>query len=119
MTAAEITEGLSRLGIRGLRVDVEDGRQLQDQAVTESMGAITDHAYEHLAPSDQMVTRTRRRLLLAARALRENGALPPGVKDPDVFRGARSGYFISEDASPWQEMLHNRHGSRRAEIAIS
>jgi hypothetical protein len=51
-----------------------------------------------------MVTRTRRRLLLAARALREKGALPPGVEDPDVFRGARSGYLIREDNSPWQEI---------------
>ncbi len=68
------------------------------------MGAITQHDFEHLAPSDQMVTRTRRRLLLAARALRESGVMPPGVEDADVFRGARSGYFTSEDNSPWQEI---------------
>ena len=29
---------------------------MQDQAVTESMGEITDHEFEHLAPSDQMIT---------------------------------------------------------------
>jgi phthalate 4,5-dioxygenase oxygenase subunit len=81
-----------------------DNIHLQDQAVTESMGSITQHDFEHLAPSDQMVTRTRRRLLMAARALRDSGALPPGVKDADVFRGARSGYFISEDDSLWQEI---------------
>jgi phthalate 4,5-dioxygenase len=46
------------------------------------MGPITDHNFEHLAPSDQMITRTRRRLLMAARALRENGTLPPGVDSP-------------------------------------
>jgi len=56
-----------------------DGIHLQDQAITESMGPITDHAFEHLAPSDQMITRTRRRLLMAARALRDKGVLPPGV----------------------------------------
>ena len=50
-----------------------DNIHMQDQAVTESMGAITDHAFEHLAPSDQMVARTRRRLLQAARALRDKG----------------------------------------------
>jgi hypothetical protein len=44
---------------------------MQDQAITESMGEIVDHSFEHLAPSDQMITRTRRRLLLAARALRD------------------------------------------------
>jgi len=77
---------------------------LQDQAVTESMGPITDHGFEHLAPSDQMITRTRRRLLMAARALRENGTLPPGVEHADVFRDARSGYFTTNDHRPWQEI---------------
>jgi hypothetical protein len=51
-----------------------------------------------------MITRTRRRLLLAARALRDKGQAPPGVEDPQVYRGARSGYMISDDASPWQEV---------------
>ena len=56
-----------------------EGVHLQDQAITESMGPITDHGFEHLAPSDQMITRTRRRLLIAARALRDQGTCPPGV----------------------------------------
>jgi phthalate 4,5-dioxygenase oxygenase subunit len=81
-----------------------DGIHLQDQAITESMGPIVDHTIEHLAPSDQMITRTRRRLLMAARALRSKGTLPPGVRDPEVYRGARSGYFISEGERPWQEV---------------
>jgi phthalate 4,5-dioxygenase len=80
-----------------------DGIHLQDQAITESMGPIVDHTVEHLAPSDQMITRTRRRLLMAARALRDNGTVPPGIEDPHVFRGARSGYFVSEEG-PWQEV---------------
>jgi len=81
-----------------------DGIHLQDQAITESMGPIVDHTIEHLAPSDQMITRTRRRLLMAARALRAKGTLPPGVRDPEVYRGARSGYFVSEGERPWQEV---------------
>jgi phenylpropionate dioxygenase-like ring-hydroxylating dioxygenase large terminal subunit len=81
-----------------------DGIHLQDQAITESMGPITDHAFEHLAPSDQMITRTRRRLLMAARALRDKGAPPPGAEDPEVFRRVRSGYLLSDDNSPWQEV---------------
>jgi phthalate 4,5-dioxygenase len=82
-----------------------DGIHLQDQAITESMGPITDFGHEHLAPSDQMITRTRRRLLRAARALHETGTLPPGVEDPDVYRGARSGYFLNPDSpSGWQEV---------------
>jgi phthalate 4,5-dioxygenase len=80
---------------------------LQDQAVTESMGPITDHCFEHLAPSDKMITRTRRRLLMAARTLRENGTLPPGAQSVDVFRDARSGYFITDDQRPWQDIYAN------------
>ena len=63
---------------------------MQDQAVTESMGPITDHDFEHLAPSDQMIARTRRRLVHAARALREKGTVPPAVDNPEVFLRARS-----------------------------
>jgi hypothetical protein len=81
-----------------------DGIHLQDQAITESMGPIVDHSFEHLAPSDQMITRTRRRLLMAARALRDTGVLPPGAEDADVYRNARGGYFVSDDKSPWQEV---------------
>ncbi len=80
------------------------GIHLQDQAITESMGPIADHAWEHLAPSDQMITRTRRRLLRAARALRDNGTPPPGAEDGQVYRGARSGYFVSDDKSAWQQV---------------
>src|SRR5438067_12620606 len=48
-----------------------DGIHLQDQAITECMRPITDHAYEHLAPPDQMIRRTRRRPWMAARRLRD------------------------------------------------
>jgi hypothetical protein len=90
-----------------------DGVHLQDQAITESMGPVTDHTFEHLAPSDQMITRTRRRLLMAARALRDNNVLPPGVEDSEVFRGGRSGYFVSDDKSPWRELY-----ARQLSVAV-
>ncbi|MEX2617151.1 MAG: Rieske 2Fe-2S domain-containing protein [Alphaproteobacteria bacterium] len=70
----------------------------QDQAVTESMGPLTDHAFEHLAPSDLMITRTRRRCLLAARAFRATGEAPPGVDDPESFFAVRSGYFEEDES---------------------
>ncbi len=91
---------------------------LQDQAVTESMGAISDHGFEHLAPSDRMITRTRRRLLMAARALRDNGTSPPGIERADVFRHARSGYFISADHKPWQQ-LYAEHLAKSARPVFS
>jgi hypothetical protein len=75
---------------------------LQDQAVTESMGAITDHAFEHLGPGDLMIARTRRRALQAARAFAA-GTPAPNVDQPEVYLGARSGYFEMPSAVDWQD----------------
>jgi phthalate 4,5-dioxygenase oxygenase subunit len=69
---------------------------MQDQAVTESMGAITDHSLEHLSPTDQMIARTRRRVLLAARAWAEKRSLPPGANEPALYLGARAGSFLHD-----------------------
>ena len=33
-----------------------------------------------------------------------NNVLPPGVEDAEVFRRGRSGYFVSDDKTPWQEL---------------
>lgn len=76
---------------------------IQDQAVTESMGAITDHSFENLAPTDQMIALTRRRLLLAARALANKGVVPPGVENPDVYFKARAGSFLHDPNTPLTE----------------
>jgi hypothetical protein len=76
---------------------------MQDQAITESMGGITDHAWEHLVASDQMVARTRRRVLKAALALRQEGTPPPGVRDPEVMWEARSGSFHTPADADWQQ----------------
>ncbi len=78
-----------------------DNIHLQDQAVTESMGPITDHAAEHLGPSDLMIARTRRRALRAARALRADGVIPPGIDEPGVYLGARSGFFLTDREVDW------------------
>ena len=81
---------------------------MQDQAVTESMGGITDHSLEHLVPSDQMVARTRRRVLRAAQALRDNGTPPPGVTNPEVMWRARSGSFFTPGDAEWQEAYEEK-----------
>ena len=78
------------------------GIQAQDQAITESMGAVIDHGFEHLGPSDKMITRTRRRLLRAARALKKDGHVPPGVDDPEVFVNVRSGDFLADEKIGWR-----------------
>lgn len=81
---------------------------MQDQAVTESMGEISDHSFEHLAPSDQMIARVRRRLLRAARALAEKGTVPPGVDDPEVYHKARGGEYLSRSTDDWLEIYYQR-----------
>ncbi|MFL5255728.1 MAG: hypothetical protein ACJ8AI_23085, partial [Rhodopila sp.] len=81
---------------------------MQDQAITESMGEIVDHSFEHLAPSDQMITRTRRRLLMAARALRDKNEAPPGANAPQIYATIRSGEYIapgSNWSTVYQEAL--------------
>jgi hypothetical protein len=78
-----------------------EGIVMQDQAVTESMGPVTDHGLEHLAPSDRMITQTRRRLLRAARALRKTGAPPPASADPSIYLGARGGEFLAPRELAW------------------
>jgi phenylpropionate dioxygenase-like ring-hydroxylating dioxygenase large terminal subunit len=80
-----------------------DNITLQDQAITESMGEMTDHGFEHLGPGDQMIARTRRRLLLASRALAESDVIPPGVDDPAVYHDARSGTLHADPATDWQD----------------
>ena len=94
-----------------------DGIHAQDQAVTESMGPITDHLFEHLAPSDMMIMRTRRRLLQAARALAKDGTVPPGVDDPEIMYAVRSGDFVTEAGLGWRAGLRPPDGRLGAAAA--
>jgi phthalate 4,5-dioxygenase oxygenase subunit len=78
------------------------GIHLQDQAITESEGPLYDRSTEHLASSDMMIIRARRRLLMAAHALAEQGLVPPGVDDPEIFGARAGGVFLPRDAD-WLE----------------
>jgi nitrite reductase/ring-hydroxylating ferredoxin subunit len=86
------------------------GIHQQDQAVTESMGPIYDRTQEHLGSSDAMVIRTRRRVINAARALRDNATTPPGVDDPAVYRYRSGGVILPRDT----DWLEATKGLRRA-----
>lgn len=89
------------------------GITLQDQYITESMGDIVDRGNEHLVSSDAMIVQTRKRLILAARALAEKGTIPPGVDDPEVVHGARGGAY---DAGPEENWLDGYR--RRLDAAV-
>src|SRR3989442_2525491 len=59
---------------------------LQDRAMTETMGPIYDRTQEHLGTTDAMVIYVRRRLIDASRALRDEGLGPANVDDPTMCR---------------------------------
>jgi nitrite reductase/ring-hydroxylating ferredoxin subunit len=86
--------GLNYTGINGIFQ--------QDQCVTESMGPVYMRNQEHLGTSDQMIIRTRRRVIAAAKALRDEGTIPPGVDNPEVYH-TRSGSVILPRNVDWLE----------------
>ncbi len=78
-----------------------DGIYLQDQVVTESMGAISERTKEHLGTSDTMVIKTRQRLMTAAKELQE-GMAPAAVDQPELY-AIRSGGVILPKETDWLE----------------
>ncbi len=77
------------------------GIHLQDQSVTEQMGAIADRTKEHLGSSDSMVIKTRRRIIRAAINLQE-GEVPATVDRPELYQ-ERSGGTILPKGQGWFE----------------
>src|SRR5512146_699321 len=73
---------VSYTGIPGIRQ--------QDMAMVETMGTVYDRTHEHLGTTDTMIIKTRRRWIAAAKALRDEGVVPPGVDNPEFYR-QRSG----------------------------
>jgi hypothetical protein len=86
--------GESYSGIRGIRQ--------QDAAVTGSMGPIYDRSSEHLGTTDALIIRTRRRIIAAAKALRDEGVLPPGVDEPEIYRQRSGGVVLPRNVDWWE-----------------
>lgn len=104
-------EGRIYTGIRNIH--------LQDQAVTESMGPITDFSREHLSQSDRMIARTRRRVLDAARAFRDTGEPSPGVDEPHVYLGSRSGFFLAPNETDWLDAYNTNLAQAERPAGVS
>jgi hypothetical protein len=85
-----------RMGITGVN--------LQDRCVTENEGPtpILDRSKENLCSGDYATIKARRMMLNAAKALREHGTPPPGVRDPRVYR-VRACSQVVPDSIPWVE----------------
>jgi phthalate 4,5-dioxygenase len=90
-----------------------DNPSMQDQSITESMGPITDHSYEHLAPTDQMIAFVRRRLTQALRSFCDDATEAPCASLPETYFGARSGAFAADPAvefsAAYQAELERAH----------
>jgi phthalate 4,5-dioxygenase len=80
------------------------GVNLQDVCVTENQGPgpILDRTKEHLCAGDISTIKARLKLLDAAKALRERGTVPPGARDPNVYR-LRGTSTIVPDNVNWVE----------------
>ncbi|HWO72839.1 MAG TPA: Rieske 2Fe-2S domain-containing protein [Dehalococcoidia bacterium] len=89
---------------------IPGGARPQDMAVTWSMGPIYDRSREHLGTTDQLIIRTRRRLLAAAKALRDHGIIPPGVDNPEVYAQRSGGVILPRDADWWEATKDLRRG---------
>ena len=87
-----------------------NGVNLEDQAVTESMGQIYERHKEHLGTSDAMIIRTRRRLINAAKAFVEQGIVPPGVDNPEVLRQRSGGVLLPRNVDWWDGTRDLRRG---------
>jgi len=73
---------------------------LQDRAMTETMGPIYDRTQEHLGTTDAMVILARKRLIDAARALRDRGEVPANVDDAKLCR-VRPASVLLPDCESW------------------
>ena len=81
---------------------------LQDGAVQESMGPVYDRSKEHLGTADAMIIRVRRRLIEAAKALRDKGAEPPCVSDHSMYRLRPVGAILPKGADWMVETAERR-----------
>jgi phthalate 4,5-dioxygenase oxygenase subunit len=80
---------------------IPGGARPQDMAVTQSMGPIYDRSREHLGTTDQLIIRTRRRMIAAARELRDEGVIPPGVDNPEFYTHRSGGVILPRNVDWW------------------
>ncbi len=73
----------------------------QDRGIAESQGPIQDRSIEHLAGSDAMIIQVRKLLTTAAVALRDHGAVPPGVDAPDLYRQRSGSITLPREVDVW------------------
>jgi phthalate 4,5-dioxygenase oxygenase subunit len=95
-----------------------DGIAMQDASLQESMGPIADRTRENLSSTDNGIVMARMRLMKAAKALAEQGELPPGI-DP-AHQRVRAAAVVLPPDQPFslaaREALTVRLGQRHASV---
>jgi hypothetical protein len=77
-------------GIRGIAI--------QDSSLQESMGPVVDRSKERLVSADAGIIKARQKLRKAALALKESGAVPPGV-NPEHHHVRSAAVVLPRDAA--------------------
>lgn len=103
LIARDVQRGASYTGIEGIPV--------QDQAITESMGPIVDRTMEHLGTSDRMITLTRRKLIRAAKALRDSDVVPVEADEAERYHDVRAGFFVLPRETDWLDHYNARRAA--------
>jgi hypothetical protein len=85
----------------GLTFSGIEGIAMQDASLQESMGSIQDRTKENLTSTDNGILLARRRLMNAAKALKENGQNPPGSSPQSQH--VRSAAFLLKRDQKFQE----------------
>jgi hypothetical protein len=75
------------------------------------MGSVIDRTREHLGTTDAMVIATRRKLIKAAKLLRDEGIMPPASRNPVAYR-ARSCSAVLPSGANWMEAFADWHSGR-------
>jgi phthalate 4,5-dioxygenase oxygenase subunit len=88
------------------------GIENQDRGITESQGAVQNRSTEHLGTTDAMVIKVRRLLISAAKALEENGAVPPGVDQPEAYRRRSGTIVLPRNVDVWEATKELREAFR-------
>jgi phenylpropionate dioxygenase-like ring-hydroxylating dioxygenase large terminal subunit len=79
----------------------------QDAAPQLSMGPIFQRQYEHLGTSDRAIIKARSRLIKSAKALRDEGATPAEVWNPECY-AIRSDALFLPPGEDWFEATTER-----------
>jgi phenylpropionate dioxygenase-like ring-hydroxylating dioxygenase large terminal subunit len=101
--------GLDYEAQRTTRFSGLPGTWPQDSGMQQSMGFIYDRTKEHLGTADTGQIAIRRRLLTAARALREEGTPPPGALEPNVYFHRPAEAIVPRSEPNWIDATIEHH----------